>query len=67
MGSTNSPFLMMTNQMTILTRQGNMIDTITQKQAIAKKIFIRKSTYPRNNANKHGHFNFSPFGIIKKK
>jgi len=57
---------MMTNQMIILTRQENRIDTITKKQAIAKKNFLRKSTYPRNNSNKHGHFNFSPFGIIEK-
>jgi len=32
----------------------------------SKEKFSRRSTHLRNNANKHGHSNFPPFGIIKK-
>jgi len=67
MSSTNFPFLMMTNQMTIITFQENMSRYNHLSARKSKEKYFKKSTYPRSNLNKHGHSNFPPFGIIERR
>jgi len=62
MRSTNCPFLMMTNQMTIREQQAVSAKRVKPK----KRKSLAWATQAKSNQNNHGHAYLPPFGIIEK-